>query len=147
MLDDEDIAIATAKGWSISPAKTQNAPIVITEQSQIPKNKYQINSRLYDFSQYSGGFKPNESTYFGSSLRCFEGDFSSSTNLSRMFHSTSNLTSVNITGTENVIDMSQMFYNCTGNNFSFSISNTSKVVNMREMFRGCSNLLKADLTG
>lgn len=53
-LSDDDIAIATNKGWSISPARTITEPVVVTDLSQIPKTTYQITPRTYDFSQYSG---------------------------------------------------------------------------------------------
>lgn len=148
MLSDEDIAIATAKGWSISPAKTQDAPIVVTTSSQF-QGKYQINPRLYDFSQYTGKFanNPNNSSYFGSNIRYFEGDVSSCTNLASMFQSCNNICGVIITGTENVIDMSYMFNGCFSYNFTFSISDTSNVKNMAYMFSTCRNIKTIDLTG
>lgn len=54
MLSDDDIAIATNKGWSISPARTITEPVVVTNLNQIPSTTYQITPRTYDFSQYSG---------------------------------------------------------------------------------------------
>ena len=53
-LSDDDIAIATNKGWSISPARTITEPVVVTNLNQIPSTTYQITPRTYDFSQYSG---------------------------------------------------------------------------------------------
>lgn len=53
-LSDDDIAIATNKGWSISPARTITEPVVVTALSQIPNTVYQISPRNYDLSQYSG---------------------------------------------------------------------------------------------
>ena len=146
MLSDEDIAIATAKGWSISPAKTQDGVIVVTEKSQIPTSNYQINPRLYDFSQYTGDFKIGNSSYLGSNLRYFEGDVSSCTDLSRMFLNVRNLTNATLTGAENVTNMEYMF---SGQqfDFTFSMSGVSKVENMKYMFSGSNSLTKADLTG
>lgn len=54
MLSDDDIAIATSKGWSISPARTITEPVVVTDLNQIPSSTYQISPRTYDLSQYSG---------------------------------------------------------------------------------------------
>lgn len=51
---DDDIAIATNKGWSISPAKNITEPIVVTQLSQIPSSTYLITPRNYDFSQFTG---------------------------------------------------------------------------------------------
>ena len=53
-LSDDDIAIATNKGWSISPARTITEPVVVTKLSQIPNSTYQITPKTYDFSQFNG---------------------------------------------------------------------------------------------
>lgn len=53
-LSDDDIAIATNKGWSISPAKTITEPVVVTNLSQVPTKTYNITPKTYDFSQYTG---------------------------------------------------------------------------------------------
>jgi hypothetical protein len=57
LLSDEDIAIATNKGWSISPAKSIASPIVVTDSSQVTSSTYTIAPRNFDFSQHSGALK------------------------------------------------------------------------------------------
>lgn len=52
-VDDEIIAIATSKGWTISPAKNISEPIVVTTHSQIPSSTRRITPKTYDFSQFS----------------------------------------------------------------------------------------------
>lgn len=54
MLSDSDIEIATSKGWNISPAKTINGPIDVTDLSVIPSTASQINPRLYNVGTYTG---------------------------------------------------------------------------------------------
>lgn len=53
-LSDDDIAIATNKGWSVSPAKKITSPITVSNLSQIPTTTYQITPKTYDFSQFDG---------------------------------------------------------------------------------------------
>lgn len=67
-LSDDDIAIATNKGWTVSPAKTITSPILVTDNNQVT-GVYQITPRTYDFSQYTG-------TISIITLRYFEGDVS-----------------------------------------------------------------------
>lgn len=53
-LSDDDIAIATNKGWTISPAKNITETILVTDLSQIKSSTYQITPKTYDFSQFTG---------------------------------------------------------------------------------------------
>ena len=53
-LSDDDIAIATNKGWSVSPTKTITSPTVVTDLSQIPSDTGQITPRSFNFSYYNG---------------------------------------------------------------------------------------------
>lgn len=104
-LSDDDIAIATNKGWSVSPARTINPPVIVTDSSQIPTNRYVITPRMYDFSQYTGVW---DSPYLPSNLIYLEADVSSSTSLSYMLSKCTSLKEFNLTGTQNVTDISYM---------------------------------------
>lgn len=53
-LSDDDIAIATNKGWTVSPAKTITSTVTVTDLTQVPANTTVITPRTYDFSQYAG---------------------------------------------------------------------------------------------
>lgn len=53
-LSDDDIAVATNKGWSISPAKKITSPTTVYILSQIPVATYHITPKTYDFSQFDG---------------------------------------------------------------------------------------------
>lgn len=54
LLTDDDIAIATSKGWSVSPSRTITSPVVVTDLKQVPASTVRINPNIYDFSQYNG---------------------------------------------------------------------------------------------
>lgn len=54
LLSDEDIAIATNKGWSVSPSRTITSPIVVTDLKQVSASTARTNPNIYDFSQYNG---------------------------------------------------------------------------------------------
>ena len=77
-------------------------------------------------------------------------DTSNVTNMSRMFSSCSNLTSLDVSkfNTSKVTDMSGMFSNCS-NLTSLDVSkfNTSKVTTMSGMFYNCSKLMSLDVSG
>lgn len=105
MLSDEDIAIATNKGWTVSPAKTINEPIVVTSLNQIPSNTVQIVPQIYDFSQFTGKWSNPNLNY---KIRYVDMDISSSTDLEYMLSNLSNLRELNLTGTENVRNISRM---------------------------------------
>ena len=68
-LSDDDIAIATNKGWTVSPAKTITSPILVTDKNQVA-GIYQITPRVYDFSQYTGTLSALTTLIY------FEGDVS-----------------------------------------------------------------------
>ena len=72
------------------------------------------------------------------------------TNMSEMFYGCSGLTSLDVTGfkTDNVTSMSEMFYYCSGlTSLDLSGFNTANVVDMEGMFMGCSSLTSLDVTG
>lgn len=134
MLSDEDIAIATNKGWSISPARTITEPVVVTNLSQIPSTTYQITPRTYDFSQYSGSWANGTNSGLPGriNVRAFEADLSGTTDATRMFYNCTNLSYVKLINTEGVTNMSNMFGNCK-NIINVEID-TSNVTDMSQMF-------------
>ncbi len=71
------------------------------------------------------------------------------TDMTRMFYNCSALTSLDLSkfNTQNVTDMSVMFYNCSGLT-SLDVSNfiTQNVTDMSEMFSSCSGLTSLDLS-
>jgi hypothetical protein len=113
-LSDEDIAIATNKGWTISPTKSITAPKVVTSMSDVLRSSYHITLKNYDFSQYSGSWASG--SYSGipnyGSVYVFEGDLSSTTNAFQMFKGCSRLGYVDLYNTGNITDMSYMLYGC-----------------------------------
>ena len=69
--------------------------------------------------------------------------------MSRMFYKCTSLESLNLTNikTNNVTNMSHMFYDCPSlKSLNLSSFDTRKVQNMREMFYNCSSLVSLDLT-
>lgn len=127
MLRDDDIAIATSKGWSISPARTITESVVVTNLSQIPNTTYQINPRTYDFSQFNGAVgQANGYGTYDSLLPCrsylyyFEGDLSGLNDASGMFANCPNLNGATITNTHNITDMGYMFSNSSLKNIDMS---------------------------
>lgn len=94
MLSDEDIAIATNKGWTISPAKSINEPVVVTTTTGFAHMAYQVNSKLYDYSQLTATNGTSPTPY---NLAYFEGDLNSLTDAKGMFSSRNNLIEINIT--------------------------------------------------
>ena len=134
-LSDDDIAIATSKGWSISPARTITEPVVVTNLNQIPSTTYQITPRTYDFSQYSGSARIPCFSY----IRYFEGDFLNSTNIAGMFTGATSLKSAILTNTSNITDMNRLFMECRDMEHLY-IADTSNVTSMVYMFNDCSNL-------
>jgi hypothetical protein len=127
MLSDDDIAIATNKGWSISPARTMTEPVVVTELSQIPNRTYQISPRNYDFSQFNGTVgQANGYGTYDTLLPCqsyliyFEGDLSSFNDASGMFGNCPSLIEATITNTNNITNMRYMFCNSSLKNIDMS---------------------------
>lgn len=117
-LTDDDIAIATNKGWSISPAKTMTEPIVVTDLNQIPSSTSAITPRTYDFSQYTGIWGPNNPSSRYTLLPCrtsmyqFEADITNTTDASYMFGSGNNIRYIILHNTHNVTNMQYMFRSC-----------------------------------
>lgn len=113
-LSDDDIAIATSKGWSISPTRTITEPVIVTAMDQIPSSTYQITPRTYDFSQYSGSWRSGNSSGLPNkySLYSFSANISGTTSLKYAFVGSKALRYVTLTGTSNVTDMSYMFSGC-----------------------------------
>ena len=69
--------------------------------------------------------------------------------MSDMFYDCSNLAELDVThfNTANVTDMSSMFGFCSGlTSLDVTNFNTANVTNMEYMFKGCSNLAKLDVT-
>ena len=141
MLSDDDIAIATNKGWSISPARTITEPVVVTNLSQIPAAIYQITPRTYDFSQYSGSAR----IPCYSNIRYFEGDFSNSTNIENMFTGATSLKSAILTNTSNITNMNRLFNDCRDVEHLY-IADTSNVTTMVYMLYGCQNLKDTNIS-
>lgn len=133
-LSDDDIAIATNKGWSISPTKTITSPVVVTDLSVIPSDMYQLTPGSYDFSQYTGSWKSSENSSALPDLYVFEGDVSSSTDLSAMFGNRANVRYIILNGVQNVSNMSKMFYNCTRLIEVYMDGDVSNVSDVSDMF-------------
>ena len=113
-LSDDDIAIATSKGWSVSPARTITSPVVVTDLTQVPINTYHITPNSYDFSQYNGSWRSSNNYTLlpcKNQLAVFEGDISNTTNTSYMFGYIGGLKYVNLYNTGNVTNMASMFRN------------------------------------
>lgn len=133
LLSDDDIAIATNKGWSISPSKNIDGPLVVTDASQLPSIVEYVHPHLYDFSQYSNSWRRSTSNYnsiFSSTrLTVFEGDISSTTDASGMFYGCYYLKpeDIKITGTQNVKNISYMFTGEYINEFDFSNWNSGEL--------------------
>lgn len=164
-LSDDDVAIATSKGWSISPARTITEPVVVTDLNQIPTTTYQITPRTYDFNQYSGSWEKGTDSGLPcrSSIRSFEADLSGTTdatrmftyctslvyvkllntgnitNMSSMFNNATSIVNIEIDDTSNVTDMSKMFYSSYVNLDFVENLNVSKVINLQEMFVGANS--------
>ena len=132
-LSDEDIAIATNKGWSLSPSRTITEPVVVTNLNQISGGTYQLVPRLYDFSQYTGKWSSTSKSSLPTTLRYFEADVSNTTNATGMFRGLSDLKWCKLTGTHNITNMSYMFYAATGE-IDTSEFDTSSVADMSYMF-------------
>ena len=65
-----------------------------------------------------------------------------------MFDNCSSLTTINLSNfnTQNVTNMSFMFYHCSSlTNINLSNFNTQNVTNMRDMFYNCYNLEKKNI--
>lgn len=135
MLSDDDIAIATSKGWSISPARTITEPVIVTALNQIPSSTYQISPRTYDFSQYSGSWVDgtNSGLPCRTNIRAFEADLSGTTDATRIFFNCSNLAFVKLFNTGGITNMSYMFGNAK-NIINVDIDDTSNVTDMSQMF-------------
>ena len=110
---------------------------MVTSSSQ-SINSYQINKKLYDYSQFKSSFT------FSNDLRYFEADVSSTTSLYNAFSGKYNIVEIVLTGTDNITSMERAFSSCTPE--KLSISSTSNVTNMRYMFN-MSQIDKVDLTG
>lgn len=135
MLSDDDIAIATNKGWSISPARTITEPVIVTALSQVPSATYQITPKTYDFSQYSGSWLSGN--YSGlpcrSNIYAFEADLSGTIDATRMFSGCNYLSFVKLFNTGGITNMSNMF-NSAKNIINVDIDDTSNVTDMSQMF-------------
>ena len=104
-----------------------------------------ISCSIYRRANASGGI-----FYFRGTNIIFKGfDTSQVTDMSGMFASCSNITSLNVSSfdTSNVTDMSDMFSNCSSlTSLDVSNFNTSMVSNMSNMFGFCTNLTSLDLS-
>jgi hypothetical protein len=98
-----------------------------------------FSSRTYDFSQcvfdnYLGGSTSN--TKFSPSLKAFEGDASSSTNIRNLFAGCRSLISVELSGTQNITNMCRTFEYCTSLIEIIMSGDASKVTETTDMFKG-----------
>ena len=142
-LSDEDIAIATNKGWSISPAKSITSPIVIKSMSDFPRASYHITFKNYDFSQYTGSWSSGASSALPSysALCVFEGDISSTTNASQMFRGCSRLGYLKLYNTGNITTTNSMLAGCTNLvEANFKDWDVSNVTTMTYMFNSVADL-------
>ena len=76
-------------------------------------------------------------------------DTTNVTDMLRMFHSCSNLTSLDLSSfnTANVTNMGLMFSGCSSlTSLDLSSFNTANVTNMNSMFSGCSSLIYLDIS-
>lgn len=137
-LSDDDIAIATNKGWSISPTRTITEPVIVTDLNQIPSTVTNITPRTYDFSQYSGVWTSG-SSYRPALLKCdpyvFEADLSNTTDASQMFTQKSNLKYLDLKNTHNLTNTKGMFEECRIE--AVPLFDTQNVTDMSEMFYKC----------
>ena len=70
-------------------------------------------------------------------------------NMTQMFYGCSSLTSLDLSSfdTQNVLSMSQMFYGCSSlTNLDLSSFDTQNVLSMSQMFYGCSGLTSLDVS-
>ena len=113
-------------------------------------NGTEINKFVVD----GGGVKIADGTVFAQSRwielpEQYKDYIQSCTNLSYMFYSCSNLTSLDLSwlDTSNVTDMTNMFAYCNSlTSLDLSNFDTSKVISMEYMVNGCSNLTSLDLS-
>lgn len=141
MLSDDDIAIATSKGWSVSPAKSVTNKITVTSLSEIPSTNIRLHPRVYDFSQFTGSWGdpstltsnlPNPSY-----LRTAEISLKSTVDASYMF-ADNYVRYVTLTDTENVRSMKGMFYDAAFLDEVRMLGDVSKVTDVTDMFTKCS---------
>jgi len=88
---------------------------------------------------FNAGGKCSNSTFIDLTNILKYGDTSNVTNMSYMFYSCSNLTTIPSLDTSNVTDMNSMFSSCS-NLTTIPSFDTSNVTDMRYMFSSCSNL-------
>ena len=113
-----------------------------------------IAKKVSDISQGSGGLEIADGTVFAYSRwtelpEQYKDYIQSCTDLSNMFYSCSNLTSLDLSwlDTSNVTDMEGMFRFCHKlTSLDLSNFDTSKVISMDYMVNGCSNLTSLDLS-
>jgi hypothetical protein len=141
MLSDDDIAIATSKGWSVSPAKSVTNKITVTSLSEIPSTNIRLHPRVYDLSQFTGSWGdpstltsnlPNPSY-----LRTAEISLKSTVDASYMF-ADNYVRYVTLTDTENVRSMKGMFYDAAFLDEVRMLGDVSKVTDVTDMFTKCS---------
>ena len=150
LLTDDDIAIATSKGWSVSPSRTITSPVVVTDLKQVPASTVRINPNIYDFSQYNGnwGISGNYTLLpCKNNLKVFEGNISNTTDATYMFGSCGELRYVNLYYTGNVTNMVSMLKRTSALlECNLSEWDTSQVTDMAEMFYE-TGLEEIDLKG
>ena len=158
--------IATYESSTQTLTFKENVGETLPENSAWVKDKLnvtEINRRLGNMTIVHIVFDKSFSTYTPTSLNGFFASLKkletitdleylnteNVTNMSSMFYNCSKLTSLDVTkfNTANVTDMSYMFDNCSKlTSLDVTNFNTEKVTSMSYMFSGCTNLTSLDVT-
>ena len=158
--------IATYESSTQTLTFKENVGETLPENSAWVKDKLnvtEINRRLGNMTIVHIVFDKSFSTYTPTSLNGFCASLKkletitdleylnteNVTNMSSMFYNCSKLTSLDVTkfNTANVTDMSYMFDNCSKlTSLDVTNFNTEKVTSMSYMFSGCTNLTSLDVT-
>ena len=136
MLSDDDIAIATSKGWNVSPTKSVANKVTVTSLSDIPSTIIRIHPRVYDCSQFTGSWGDSsklKSNIPNSSVKTAEISLKSTVDASYMFADTY-VYYVTLTDTENVRSMKGMFYDAPFLKEVTMLGDVSKVTDVTDMF-------------
>lgn len=141
MLTDDDIAIATSKGWSVSPARSVTEKITVTDLNQLPTSLLRIHPRVYDLSSFTGKWG-DESTQ-KSNIPCYrnlyniEISLKSTTDASYIF-ANGYSRFILISDTSNVKSLKGAFYNASFLRSITMIDDVSNVEDVTDMFKNCS---------
>lgn len=142
MLTDDDIAIATSKGWTVSPARLVTEKITVTDLNQLPTSLYRIHPRVYDFSSFAG--KWGDESAQKSNIPCYrnlynvEISLKSTTDASYIF-ADGYSRSITLSDTSNVKSFKGAFYYASFLRSITMIDDISNVEDVTDMFKNCSS--------